>query len=197
LKFQLPSGLASRHSPELMPAGAATVLLLLAAVQIAIPSSVKLPDDMAVVPKRSLETRAPISTSYAAVLAHPLFAPDRAPVTAEAQPFGNLNGFEVLGTAIAGNMSAALVRDATGRILRLKPDEVLQGWRVVSIDRTQITFDRDGERRSLAVDMSRTKMAANAGGTKLGTGFNQATPASKSDDDDDSDDNDNSDDSDD
>src|SRR5436189_3345852 len=85
LKFQLPSGLASRRSPELMPAGAATALLLLAAVQIAVPSSVKLPTDTAVIPKRNLEMLAPISRSYAAILAHPLFAPDRAPVTAEAQ----------------------------------------------------------------------------------------------------------------
>jgi hypothetical protein len=60
---------------------------------------------------------------------------------------------------VAGPISAALVRDATGRILRVKPDAVLQGWRVVSIDRTQMILDREGERRSLTV----TAVPARAG----------------------------------
>ena len=85
------------------------------------------------------------------MLARPIFAPDRAPVLLQAQSAGSLSGYEVIGTAVAGPISAALVRDATGRILRVKPDAVLQGWRVVSIDRTQMILDRDGERRSLAV----------------------------------------------
>ena len=85
------------------------------------------------------------------MLARPIFAPDRAPVLLQAQTAGTLNGYEVLGTAVAGNVSAALVRDATGRVFRVKPDAILQGWRVVSIDRVQLVFDRDGERRSLPV----------------------------------------------
>jgi hypothetical protein len=65
-----------------------------------------------------------------------------------------------LGTAIAGNVSAALVRDTMGRIVRVKPDSVLQGWRLVSIDRTQLTFDRDGERRTLAVTAAPARRGA-------------------------------------
>jgi hypothetical protein len=196
LKLRLPSGLVSRRNPELVPAGATLALLLIAGFQMTLPSSVDLPDDTAFVPKRAVETRASSPRSYAAILAHPLFAPDRAPVIVEAQPSGNLSGFEVLGTAIAKDVSTALVRDATGRILRLKPDETLQGWRVVSIDRTQLVFDRDGERRALAVDMTRAKAGTNAGATRLGSGLGQAGAVSQSNDDD-SDDNDSSDDSDD
>ena len=48
------------------------------------------------------------------------------------------NLHEVLGTAIAGDVSTALLRDSMGRVIRVKPDESLQGWRVVSIDRTQL-----------------------------------------------------------
>ena len=55
---------------------------------------------------------------------------------------------------------AALVRDATGRIVRVKPDAILQGWRLVSIDRTQLVFDRDGERRSLTVSATAPARAA-------------------------------------
>ncbi|MBV9062636.1 MAG: hypothetical protein JOY77_06875, partial [Alphaproteobacteria bacterium] len=78
-------------------------------------------------------------------------APDRAPVILSAPSGGNLSGFEVIGTAIAGNVSAALIRNAVGQVIRVKPDSVVQGWRLVSIDRTQIVFDRDGERRTLTV----------------------------------------------
>ena len=187
LRSRLPSGLVSRRNPELLPAAAALGLFLIAGFQLTLPSSVELPDDTVLAPRRVVDPPPPAAKSYASILAHPLFAPDRAPVTAETQPSGNLNGFEVLGTAIAGDVSAALVRDSTGRIIRLKPDETLQGWRVVSIDRTQLVFDRDGERRTLIVDMNRAKGGAGIGETKLGSGFNQVTASSHSDDDDDSD----------
>jgi hypothetical protein len=154
-------------------------LLVVAGVQMAIPSSVDLPEEAVVAPKPLPAALAPAARDYPAVLAKPIFAPDRAPVILQAQTAGNLSGFEVLGTAIAGTVSAALVRDATGRIIRVKPDAILQGWRVVSIDRAQLIFDRDGERRSLAV----TAVAPRAGA------INPQLTATKSnsDDDDDSD----------
>lgn len=150
-RFQLPSGLASRRSPELLPALATVLLLIAAGLQIAMPSQVALPEDSPLAPRRAAEPAAPSARNYPAVLARPIFAPDRAPVLLQAQTAGTLNGYEVLGTAVAGNVSAALVRDATGRVFRVKPDAILQGWRVVSIDRVQLVFDRDGERRSLPV----------------------------------------------
>jgi hypothetical protein len=158
-KFRLPSGSLSRRSPELLPAIATVVLLMAAGVQAAAPSSAALPEDTVLAPRRAPEPAEPAARNYATVLARPIFAPDRAPVLLQAQTAGSLNGYEVVGTAVAGPISAALVRDATGRILRVKPDAVLQGWRVVSIDRTQMILDRDGERRSLNV----TSVPAHAG----------------------------------
>ena len=159
-RFRLPSGLVSRRSPELLPAAATVVLLLAAGLQMAMPSSAALPEDSVLAPRRAPEPAEPVARSYPTVLASPLFAPDRAPVTLQAQTAGNLSGYEVIGTAIAGNVSTALVRDATGRIIRVKPDAILQGWRLVSIDRAQLIFDRDGEQRSLVVDMTRAKSGA-------------------------------------
>lgn len=195
-KFQFLSGLISRRNPELFPIVAAIVLLLIAGFQMTLPSSEELPDNMVTAPKRVAEPPPVAAASYAAVLAHPLFAPDRAPVTVEAQPSGNLSGFEVLGTAIAGNTSTALVRDATGRIVRVKPDESLQGWRLVSIDRMELVFDRDGERRTLSVDMTGAKRAA-ASGVRMGSGPGQSTGSSQSNDDEESDNSNNDDDDDD
>lgn len=145
---------------------------------MAMPAKVELPDGPVVVPRLPVQLATPEARTYPTILARPIFAPDRAPVILQAQSSGNLAGFEVLGTAIAGNVSAALVRDATGRILRVKPSDTLQGWRLVSIERTELTFDRDGERRTLAV----TAAAPSRGGvtTRLG--------GAKSSDDDDDDD---------
>jgi hypothetical protein len=143
------------------------------------PSSTSLPETTRSAPKPAAEPPEPVSQNYAAVLQRPIFAPDRAPVLLQAAATGNLSGFEVLGTAIAGTVSAALVRDNTGRIMRVKPDAVLQGWRLVSIDRTQLLFDRDGERRTIAVTAAPARTGAHP---------QLATSAAKSGNDDDDDD---------
>jgi hypothetical protein len=151
LRSLLPSGLGSRRSPE-VPAAAATIVLLVAAgLQIAMPSTASLPEDTPLAPRRAIEPPQPAAREYPAILMRTVFAPDRAPTILQAQAAGNLSGFEVMGTAIAGTVSTALVRDATGRVIRIKPQETLQDWRLVSIDRTQLVFDRDGERRTLVV----------------------------------------------
>jgi hypothetical protein len=67
--------------------------------------------------------------------------------------------------------------------MRVKPDSILQGWRLVSIDRTQLLFDRDGERRTIAVT---------AAAPKAGVNPQLATAGSRSSDDDDDDDSSNS-----
>lgn len=190
LRSRLPSGPVSRRSPEVFPALAAVVLLIAAGLQIVIPSSASLPEGTALAPRRAPEPLVSVAQNYPTVLERPIFAPDRAPVLLQAQATGNLSGYQVLGTAVAGTVSAALVRDATGRVIRVKPDAILQGWRLVSIDRTELVFDRDGERRSLAVSAT-APVRTGPGATKLGS----AHPSS--DDSDSDNDNSNSDDSDD
>ena len=158
------------------------MLLLTAGLQVAMPSSAALPENTVVAPRVAPEPPEPTAGTYAAVLARPIFAPDRAPVLLQAQTAaGSLSGYQVIGTAVAGPISAALVRDATGRIVRVKPDALLQGWRVVSIDRTQMILDREGERRSLTV------AAAPAHASAINPELT-STQAKSADDDDDSDD---------
>jgi hypothetical protein len=164
---------------------AAIVLALAAVLQVVLPSSTTLPDR----PKLALrETGEAVATApvraYPGVLAHPIFAPDRAPPPAEAETAGNLSGVEVLGTAIAGKAAAAaLVRDSDGTISRVKIGEDIDGWKLVSIAPSELTFDRNGERRSLTVDISAPK-SMGPGATKMGT----SKPASQDDSSDDSDD---------
>jgi len=195
LKSPLPSGLVSRRSPEVFPALAIVILLIAAGLQIAMPSSASLPEETALAPRGAAEPAEPIAQNYQAILERPIFAPDRAPVLLQAQATGNLSGYEVLGTAIAGPVSAALVRDTTGRVIRVKPDAILQGWRLVSIDRAQLVFDRDGERRALAV--SATAPVRQGPATRLGTSQANANSGDDSDTDNSDNSDDNSDDNDD
>jgi len=111
---------------------------------------------------------------------------DRAPVILAAQPSGNLQGYDVIGTAIAGTTATALIRDTTGRTVRIKPDGILQGWRLVSIERTQLTFDRDGEKRTLPVEAA--PRAVVGGGMQSAENGNANSAKSSGDDDDSSND---------
>lgn len=169
---------------------ASIVLLLAAGLQLALPSSATLP----VVARHANATApavAPVraaANAYNAIMAHPIFAPDRAPPPAEADESGNLSGVEVLGTAIAGRISAALVRDSEGEFSRLKVGEELDGWKLVSIEPKELVFDRNGERRAVAITATAPTRAGTS--TKLGSAAAGAAAASSddSDDDDDSDD---------
>jgi hypothetical protein len=171
---------------------ASIVLLLAAGLQLALPSSVSLPviGRHAAATAPAAEPVRVAANAYNAIMAHPIFAPDRAPPPAEADESGNLSGVEVLGTAIAGKVSAALVRDADGEFSRLKVGDELDGWKLVSIESKQLMFDRNGEKQSVAITTTAPSRAGTT--TKMGTGVAGST--SSSDDSDDSDDEDDSDD---
>jgi hypothetical protein len=167
---------------------AAIALVLTAVLQLAVPSSTALPERPRLAPRAAEQADAtPVApTTYPAVMAHPIFAPDRAPPPAEAENTGNLSGVEVLGTAIAGTRAAAaLVRDTDGTISRVKIGEEIDGWKLVSIAPTELTFDRNGERRSLTVEISAPRPTG-PGTTKMGSASNnQASQDDSSDDRDD------------
>lgn len=169
---------------------AAIALLAAVGVQLAMPSGVDLPVTARATPRpvrEAVESDPPV---YTAIMAHPIFAPDRAPPPAEAEVSGNLNGVEVLGTAIEGKTAAAaLLRDSGGGFSRVRIGEVIEGWKLVTIEPTELIFDRNGERRSLSVDVTRPK-ATTTGADKSAT---QGLTRNSTSDSDDSDDNDDSD----
>jgi hypothetical protein len=169
---------------------AVIALVLTAVLQLAVPSSTVLPERPKLAARTAEEADStPVArVAYPAIIAHPIFAPDRAPPPTEAETAGNLSGVEVLGTAIAGKVAAAaLVRDSDGTISRVKIGGDIDGWKLVSIAPTELTFDRNGERRSLTVDISAPK-STGPGTTKMGT--SRTTSADDSSDDSDDDDSD-------
>ena len=170
---------------------AAIALALTAGLQMAMPSSLDLP----VAARRAAHPPAEAEPAppqvFASIMAHPIFAPDRSPPPAEAEGSGNLSGVQAVGTAIAGkSAAAALVRDSGGAMSRIKIGDVIQGWKLVSIEERQLVFDRNGERRSLSVDVARPAGRAGgelgASGSGAGTTFSGSSDSS-SDDSDDSD----------
>jgi hypothetical protein len=172
---------------------AAIALVLTAGLQLALPSSVELPARPRV--RAAAPTSAPITRvaplTYAAIMAHPIFAPDRLPPPAEAEASGNLGGYEVLGTAIAGKTAAAaLLRDSGGEITRVKVGEEIDGWKLLSIAPEELVFDRNGERRSLNVDMTAPARTGPGGAAGAASRPGTAAATSTSDDTDDSDDDD-------
>jgi hypothetical protein len=171
---------------------AAIALVLAAGLQLALPSGVTLPAHPrapAAAPMASEEMRA-TPAAYAAIMAHPIFAPDRAPPPAEAEASGNLSGYEVLGTAIEGKTAAAaLVRDSGGEITRVKVGEEIDGWKLLSIAPEELVFDRNGERRSLTVNITApVRKGPGAAGAAGRPGASASDDSDDSEDDDDSDD---------
>jgi hypothetical protein len=169
---------------------AAIVLLLAAGAQFATSSSgLELLKPPRAAAQADTADARPV-VAYRAIMAHPIFAADRTPPEAEVDA-GNLNGVEVLGTAIAGKNSAALVRDSDGTFTRVKAGEEVEGWKLVSIEPQQLVFDRNGERRTLIIDVARLKTQSTDGKTKPGaTGANGTSTTTASDDTDDTDDDD-------
>ncbi len=169
---------------------AAIVLLLAVGAQFAWSSGLELPKVARAAAHADTSDAHPV-IAYRAIMAHPIFAADRTPPEAEVDA-GNLNGVEVLGTAIAGKDSAALVRDSDGTFTRVKVGEEVEGWKLVSIEKQQLVFDRNGERRTLIIDVARLKTQSTDGKTKPGTaGFGaNGTTTTASDDSDSSDDDD-------
>jgi hypothetical protein len=171
-----------------------------AGVQFALPSQAALPERHRKPAAQQREEDAseqprPAPGVYTAIMAHPIFAPDRAPPPAESEDAGNLNGVEVLGTAIVGNdAAAALVRDTDGSFKRVKMGEEIAGWKLVAIEPKELVFDRNGERRTLDLDVARLKSqpASGPAGSKPAFGANGAIPGTTTttDDTDDSEDDD-------
>lgn len=130
---------------------ATAVLLGLAVLQVVLPNSTELPRETELAPRRVHQAAMPSEVDYPAVLANPIFAPDRKPDATAVPVAGGMMGFTVLGIAIAGDTATAVVKGPGGMVQRIKPGEVMNGWKLVTVELSRLTFERSGERRILAI----------------------------------------------
>jgi len=158
-----------RNDPGFIPLCACAALVLGLMLQFVLPGGVA---EGEVAPLRLAHMASPSpAADYPAVLAHPIFAPDRAPESGETAVAAQ--DLTLLGVAVFGSSATALVKGADGTTQRVAAGGTIDGWHLVSIDGDHVTLERNGLKRSLLITP----------GTAVPLTSTQAEPAATADDD--------------
>ncbi|HEY2178328.1 MAG TPA: hypothetical protein VGH15_07075 [Caulobacteraceae bacterium] len=136
-----------------MPVLAVGGLILALVLQLFLPSGAAAPEASSVAARRPRPLVVPPLPEYAAILAKPIFAPDRKPGAGDlsATSGGELAGYAALGAAVGHGVAAAVVSGPSGSIRTVHAGDVVEGWRVVAVESGKLTFDRNGVRHTLVV----------------------------------------------
>ena len=124
-------------------------------VQLLLPPGAPPADPPGLAARRQRPVMAPPVAEYAAILASPIFAPDRRPGasggTSESGGGGSLAGYAAIGAVAGRGVATAVVTLPGGGIKTLRLGDEADGWRLVGVDRTQVWFERNGVRHALVV----------------------------------------------
>jgi len=176
LKLRLLSYRPDRENGALLPAGLALALLAGTSVQLSLPQGAAVPPGIGV--WRAPDWRLPAITEVAApdLAARPsLFSPLRVVAgrvaeqdaladgtLAAPKPVGPLGGTFVLGQARVGGMRALLLRETSGRVLRLRPGGSYRGWQLLRIETDGALLRKGGQSKRVAYGQISQGMAASA-----------------------------------
>ena len=136
------------------PILAGGVLVLIAGLQLLLPGASPPPGAIGLAARRERPVNVPPLLEYAAILASPIFTPDRRPGAAGGPSDtggGTLAGYAALGAATGRGLATGVVSSPGAGAKTLRRGDILDGWRLVAVDRTQLTFERNGTRRTLVV----------------------------------------------
>jgi hypothetical protein len=106
----------------------------------------------------------------AAILEKPLLNVERSPMEAIAPEAASFEEAaqpssppQLVGAVVRTRRAGvALVRNATGETVMLRPGEEADGWRLVSVGSSQAIFDQSGRRETVTLDFSNRDQPANA-----------------------------------
>jgi len=155
-----------RWLPLLVSAAMAALIVLQATMALAPePSS---PGALPAARPVAAPSLSPAPADWTHILDRPLFSPDRRPAPT-VETGTSWDGVLVTGIAVAGDSASALVRGPTGKSIRLRPGQIVEGWTVRSIDPQHIILDRAGESLSLGFDPKRLRSSAKGKETFKGT----------------------------
>ncbi len=167
LKFPVRIPPPRRAERTWLPAALAALLGLVLVMQLALPSTVDLPDAGLVRPLRPL--RLPQLAFGAtvvdpAVSARPLFAPGRrenadAVVAARQAP---LEGARAVGVIMVRSNARVFLQAPDGKVTPVGPGGSYRGWRLVRIRPDQLLFARGAETAAIALTASAPPVAAAA-----------------------------------
>ena len=151
MKFPRLSALpAGARSIERFPVWVSAALGLALALQLVLPAGASLSDAVAAAPRLARIPAAPV-VSYPQILERPVFAPDRKPVEESDSDDEGIGDYEVLGIAISAERASVVLRGPDGKTQRIQYGAELAGWKLASVDRSQIVFEKDGQRQTLTL----------------------------------------------
>ncbi len=130
--------------------------MLTLGLQLILPYSGPPADGASLAVRRPRPIAPPLLPEYAAILHAPVFAPDRRPgeiATAQAAGAGGgvLAGYAALGSASGGAAATGVLSAPGGTTKTVRRGEALEGWRLVGVERTKLTFRRGAETRVLVI----------------------------------------------
>lgn len=143
----------NRDNGTILPALLAALLVLMIALQFALPAELDLPSEgKGVVPLKLSPTAVNRVIPDPLILRDALFSPGRSAVAGAkvAGGSGPLDGAVVVGMVRARGVARAIVQQADGSAVSVSVGGRYRGWRLLSITAGNAVFSRDGERLSLA-----------------------------------------------
>jgi len=135
-------------------------------VQLMLPPAAPPSEPPGLAPRRQRPVTVPPVLEYAAILASPIFAPDRRP-----GPSGNgseggggsLAGYAAIGAVAGRGVASAVVTVPGGGIKTLRLGDEMDGWRLAGVDRNRVYFEHNGVRQVLVVGAPPEAPASQAG----------------------------------
>jgi hypothetical protein len=151
----------------LSPILACATLVLAIGLQLALPRDDSASEKGGLAIRRPRLIAAPRAPEFALILRAPAFAPDRRPAAAAGRDAsdGGLGGYAALGSVAGRGVAAAVLSGPAGSIQTLRLGEVVDGWRLVAVDRVKVIFERNSERRILAIGAAAQQPASASAAT--------------------------------
>jgi hypothetical protein len=134
-------------------------LVLIAALQVALPGRTDLPDAPGLAPRRAKSLVAAPVAIPAALAASDVFSPERAGAGGEAE---SLAACMLVGVVSVGGRAAGLVKSGPQPARLVRVGEQACGARLARLDRSSATFEQAGQRRILLAGQSPPAPAAAA-----------------------------------
>ena len=123
-------------------------------LQLVLPYRAPTPDAVSLAIRRVKPFVIPSLPEFPAILRAPIFAPDRHPGLADQGSIaaaGSLGTYAALGAASGHGVGAAVLSGPGGAVKTLRLGDEIEGWRLVAVNATKLTFERKGARHELVV----------------------------------------------
>jgi len=128
-------------------------LVMTLGVQFLMPLGELSPETPGLAARRTRPVVIPPAPAYSAILAAPIFAPNRLPAPGgSGMPGGGpLAGYAALGAATGRAVATGVVAMPGGQVRALHRGDDMEGWRLVDVNSARLTFERKGVRHDLLV----------------------------------------------